>query len=63
MKFNHTLDVNDYNLYNVLFWGNFLGHSSKTLHGTLGTRLVHLAIAAIELLPIISQIASLAEID
>jgi hypothetical protein len=45
----------------ALTWGNFRGHCQKSAQGSLGSRIVHVIIAAIEFLPIISQIASLME--
>lgn len=60
-NFNYSLDKSDYTLENALFWGNFIGHCKKSTQGTLGDRIVHVLIAAVEFFPIISQIASLFE--
>jgi len=57
----YALNRNDYTWKNALFWGNFIGHCKKIKEGRLGNRLIHLLIAAAELLPIVSQIASIAE--
>lgn len=58
---SYQLNPKEYSLTNALLWGNFAGHRKLAREGALGNRRVHLLIAAIELLPIISQIASLME--
>lgn len=60
-KFNYSLD--QYTWRGALLWGNFTGHCKKALksEGSLGNRLVHASIAATQLLPIVSQIASVFE--
>jgi len=51
----------DYSLKNALFWGNFNYHCVQAKKGNVFRRVFHIALAAIELLPIISQIISLFE--
>lgn len=59
--FNYFLDKTSYSWLNALLWGNFVGHCKKAGQGSLGDRIVHVLIAAIEFLPIISQISSICE--
>lgn len=59
--FNYSLDKTNYSCKNALLWGNFAGHCKKAGEGSLGNRIVHVLIAAIEFLPIISQISSICE--
>jgi|GEM_PF-3856219 len=59
--FNYSLDITNYSWRNAFLWGNFIGHCKKAGQGSLGNRIVHILIAAIELLPIISQISSIFE--
>lgn len=58
---NYALNQSDYSWTNALLWGNFIGHCKKVGEGKWEDRIVHLLIAASQLLPIISQIASIAE--
>ena len=60
-NFNYSLDIDSYSWTNALLWGNFVGHCKKACEGSPSTRIVHLIISAVELLPIISQIASIFE--
>lgn len=60
-NFNYALPNDDYSWKNALLWGNFNGHLQKAMEGTLGDRIIHVLIAAIEFLPIIGQIASIFE--
>ena len=58
-----TLSVGNYTVLNALLWGNFSGHCLKAEgESSWKLRVVHIAIAAIELLPVISQIVSLVEL-
>lgn len=59
--FNYSLDKANYSWRNAFLWGNFVGHCKKARGGSLGNRIVHAIIAAIEFLPIISQISSICE--
>lgn len=59
--FNYSLDHTNYTLKNALTWGNFRGHCKEVGKGHWTKSTVHLLIAAMEILPIISQIASLME--
>lgn len=61
MTFNYALTIDDYTWKNAILWGNFSGHCQKAMEGNLGHRIVHVLIAALELLPIIGQIASIFE--
>lgn len=61
MKFNYSLDETSYTWKNALLWGNFAQHSKKAREGKLSNRVIHAFIAAIEFLPIISQISSICE--
>lgn len=45
----------------AFLWGNFIEHCKKAGTGSLGNRIVHVIIASLEFLPIISQIASIFE--
>ena len=58
-NFNYALD--QYSWCGALSWGNFLVHCQKVKEGTWGDRIVHVLIAMVEFLPILSQIASLFE--
>ena len=58
---NYSLNLPSYTIKNALLWGNFKGHCLRAQEGSLGNRIVHVLIAAAELLPVISQIASLFE--
>src|ERR1700733_7612011 len=60
-NFNYSLALEDYTWENAILWGNFKGHCKKANEGTFGHRVVHVLIAAVELLPIIGQIASIFE--
>jgi len=57
----YSVDIDLYTIKNALLWGNCLHHAKERMKGTLGNRIVHWIIAAIEFLPIVSQIASLFE--
>lgn len=59
--FNYSLDETHYSWHNALLWGNFLEHCKKTNEGRMGIRIIHALIAAVEFLPIISQISSVCE--
>ena len=59
--FNYALDIDRYSWTNAAFWGNCIAHYKKAHEARGCERFVHLLIAAIELLPIISQIASIFE--
>jgi hypothetical protein len=59
--FNYSLTLTNYNWKNALLWGNFAAHCKAASKGSLGNRVVHALIAIAELLPIISQIASIFE--
>lgn len=61
VNFNYSLGKENYSLKNALFWGNFYGHCKKTMEGKLGSRAVHALLALVELIPVISQIASIFE--
>ncbi len=61
---NFALDAQKYTVCRALLWGNCAGHfkkafGSEALSG--GHRFVHLLIAALELIPIVGQVASLFE--
>lgn len=56
-----ALKPKHYTLENALLWGNFAKHVQKAQKGDFLNRVVHGGIALIELLPVISQIASLCE--
>ena len=59
-NFNYSLK--EYSFTKAMLWGNFREHAyAVTQKGSLGHRTVHLIIAAAEVLPIIGQIVSLAE--
>lgn len=58
---NYSLDKTNYSWRNAFLWGNFVGHCKKAREGSLGNKIVHAFIAAIEFLPIISQITSICE--
>lgn len=60
-NFTYSINKSSYSWKNALFWGNFVGHYRKAKEGSLGNRLVHAFIAAIEFLPIVSQISSIFE--
>jgi len=57
----YTLDPSTYTLYNALLWGNFRAHCDKICKVKWGGRVVHVICAALEFLPVISQIISLFE--
>lgn len=59
--FNYSLDKTNYSWRNAFLWGNFVGHCKKANEGNLGNRIVHVLIASIEFLPIISQMSSICE--
>ena len=60
--FDYALKSDDYTWEKALLWGNFLGHCNKVKEeSSFQGRLIHVLIAAIELLPIISQISSIFE--
>lgn len=58
---HYALERSCYTWENALFWGNFAKHCEKASKGTLGDRIVHTLIAAVEVLPIVGQIASICE--
>jgi hypothetical protein len=58
-KFNYSLD--EYSVGKAFGWGNFTGHVDKAKQTDGWTRAAHILIAAAEVLPIISQIASILE--
>lgn len=60
-NFDYSLDRTNYSWRNAFLWGNFVGHCKKAGEGSLGKGIVHVLIAAIEFLPIISQITSIFE--
>lgn len=60
-KFNFALKNDEYTWTNALLWGNCSGHWKKIGTGSLGNSIVHIIIALVECLPIISQIASISE--
>lgn len=60
-KFNYALSSEEYTWKNALLWGNFLGHCKKAREGNFFHRVIHVIIAAIELPPLIGQIASIFE--
>lgn len=59
--YQYALTNDNYTICQALGWQIFLGHCKKTVEGSWRNRIVHVLIAAAELLPIISQIASLFE--
>lgn len=59
--FNYSLDRQSYTWKNALCWGNFSCHCKKAMEGNLGHRVVHALISFIELIPLVSQIASIFE--
>lgn len=61
MELYYSLNREDYSLKNALFWGNCNKHFKKASEGRLGNRIIHLLIGIAELIPIISQIASVFE--
>lgn len=60
---NYLLLNKDYTIYNALTWGNCLNHARRawTPAASCCQRIFHVTIAAIELIPIVSQITSLFE--
>lgn len=60
-KLAYSLDKMSYSWKNALLWGNFAAHCRNVNKGSLGHRIVAAAMAAIEFLPIISQISSICE--
>ncbi|MBN9376802.1 MAG: hypothetical protein BGO14_01385 [Chlamydiales bacterium 38-26] len=60
-KFAYSLDKTSYSWKNALLWGNFVAHCRNVNKGSLGHRIVAAVMAAIEFLPIISQISSICE--
>lgn len=61
INFHYALNPEDYTLDNALFWGNCESHFQKAKESSDCDRFVHGLIFLLELLPIIGQIASLAE--
>jgi hypothetical protein len=63
MQLNYALNKNDYTWSNALCWGNCFNHLEKAKDelSDNSTRFIHGVIFAVELLPIIGQIASLFE--
>ena len=61
INFHYALNRKDYTLDNALFWGNCESHFQKAKESSGCDRFVHGLIFLLELLPIIGQIASLAE--
>ncbi|MFA6916896.1 MAG: hypothetical protein WC222_10905 [Parachlamydiales bacterium] len=62
MSFNdYTLNPEDYTWSNALLWGNCLGHYQKCWTGNLDGRIVHAILTALEIIPGIGQIISIAE--
>jgi len=59
---NYALKDQDYTWKNALLWGNFSKHCLQAKNSTnWGSRIIHSLIAAIELIPVISQISSILE--
>ncbi len=61
IQFNYSLDVTDYTLNNALLYGVFYGHCKRAMQGRWDNRVVHVIIAALELVPVVSQVVSLFE--
>lgn len=61
MKFNYSLNLDDYSVKNALLWGNCVNHFKKVNEGQLGNRIVNALIGVAELLPVVSQITSVFE--
>lgn len=57
-----ALRYDDYTVKNALSWGNFMGHCNGASQGPWSGRVVHVIIAALEVIPIVSQIISLFEL-
>lgn len=58
---NIALTHDQYTISNALLWGNCSAHAKRSCSGSLGGRVVHVIIAAVELIPLIGQIVSLFE--
>lgn len=63
MSTNYLLLNRDYTVYNAITWGNCLNHARRawTSAASCSQRIFHGTIAFVELVPIVSQIASLFE--
>lgn len=61
VEFNYSLDIEKYTIKNAFLWGNCKEHFRKALVSKWEGRIVHALIGAVELIPIIGQIASIAE--
>src|SRR5690348_11910704 len=63
MQLNYALNRNDYTWSNAFFWGNCAKHLelAKDELSDNSTRFIHAMIFAVELLPVIGQIASIFE--
>lgn len=63
MQLDYALNRNDYTWPNALFWGNCSKHleAAKNEQNNNGARFIHGMIFAVELLPLIGQIASIFE--
>lgn len=60
-NFAYSLDKTSYSWQNALCWRYFFEHCEKATEGSLGNRIVHALIAALEFFPVISQISSICE--
>lgn len=63
MSLNYLLSDRDYSIYNALNWGNCLNHArlAWTTETPYTQRFFHGAVAVVEMLPIVGQVASLFE--
>ena len=63
MHFKYALDREEYTLCNALLWQNFRQHCKKAVaEGEWnGRRFIHIGIVVAQILPVVSQIASLLE--
>ncbi len=61
MEFGCSLKLEEYTWENALCWGNCQAHYKRAAEGELCGRTVHFLIAAVELIPILGQIASIIE--
>jgi hypothetical protein len=62
MNFNYSLNHDDYSVRNALTWGNFSGkHFQKAGESRFGSRIIHILIGIVELIPVVGQISSIFE--
>lgn len=59
--FKYSINLDNYTWKNAFLWGNFLYHCKKAREGSLGNRIIHGLIAAIEIFPFLGQIAAIFE--